>query len=170
MLVVVFLVRQTHGLSHFGNFSGAGVVPGNGEADLLMGMTGLGVHDQTYFGPTTGRRWKIVRPFVEDDWRATPSLTFNLGLAWDMTTPITEIHDRMSDYIFQTGQLLVAEFSGECRAGCDVACVDRCQVDAEEVHQAAGRGRVAHGGAGTGAAPPRTGPGGVFPRRPSSAQ
>ena len=96
----------------FGNFSGAGVAPGNSEADLLMGMTGGAIHDQTYYGPITGRRWKIIRPFVEDDWRATPSLTLNLGLAWDMTTPITEIHNRMSDYIPQTGQLLIAGQNG----------------------------------------------------------
>jgi hypothetical protein len=49
--------------------------------------------------PVTGRRWKIYRPFVEDDWRVTPSLTLNLGLAWDMTTPITEEHNRMANYI-----------------------------------------------------------------------
>ena len=100
----------------FGDFTGAGVVNGNSEADLLMGMTGLGIHDQTYYGPTTGRRWKIIRPFVEDDWRATPSLTLNLGLAWDMTTPITEIHNRMSDYIPQTGQLLIAGQNGVSRS------------------------------------------------------
>jgi hypothetical protein len=96
----------------FGNFSGATVIPGDGEADLLMGMTGLGVHDQTYGGAVTGRRWKIIRPFVEDDWRVTPSLVLNLGLAWDMTTPETEIHNRMSDYIPQTGQLLIAGQNG----------------------------------------------------------
>jgi hypothetical protein len=106
----------------FGDFTGytnpttGAPVAGNSEADLLMGMTGLGVHDQTYYGPTTGRRWKIYRPFVEDDWRATPSLTLNLGLAWDMTTPITEIHNRMSDYIFQTGQLLIAGQDGVGRS------------------------------------------------------
>jgi hypothetical protein len=96
----------------FGNFTGAGVAPGDGEADLLMGMTGLAVHDQTYDGAVTGRRWKIYRPFVEDDWRILPSLTLNLGLAWDMTTPETEIHDRMSDYIPSTGKLLIAGKGG----------------------------------------------------------
>lgn len=108
----------------FGNFSGTskapgdpgGIAPGNSEADLLMGMTGGAIHDQTYYGPITGRRWKIIRPFVEDDWRATPSLTLNLGLAWDMTTPITEIHNRMSDYIPSTGQLLIAGQNGVSRS------------------------------------------------------
>jgi hypothetical protein len=96
----------------FGDFSGAGVAPGNSEADLLLGMTGGAIHDQTYGGPITGRRWKIYRPFVEDDWRATSSLTLNLGVAWDMTTPITEIHNRMANYIPTTGQLLIAGQNG----------------------------------------------------------
>ncbi|MGO9941102.1 MAG: carboxypeptidase regulatory-like domain-containing protein [Terracidiphilus sp.] len=98
----------------FGNFTGAGVAPGNPEADLLMGIVGGAIHDQTYGGPITGRRWKIYRPFVEDDWRVLPSLTLNLGLAWDMTTPITEVHNRMADYIPSTtgGQLLIAGQNG----------------------------------------------------------
>ncbi len=96
----------------FGDFTGAGVAPGNSEADLLMGMTGLGVHDQVYGGAVTGRRWKIYRPFVEDDWRVSPSLTLNLGLAWDMTTPVTEVHNRMADYIPSTGDLLIAGKNG----------------------------------------------------------
>jgi len=98
----------------FGNFSGAGIAPGNPEADLLMGITGGAIHDQTYDGAITGRRWNIIRPFVEDDWRVTPSLTFNLGLAWDLTTPITEAHNRMADYIPSAtgGQLLIAGQNG----------------------------------------------------------
>jgi len=96
----------------FGAFTGVGNAPGNTEADLLMGMTGLGVHDQTYGGAVTGRRWYIYRPFVEDDWRVTPSLTLNLGLAWDMTTPVTEVHNRMADYIPSTGKLLIAGKNG----------------------------------------------------------
>jgi hypothetical protein len=90
---------------------------GNPEADLLLGITGGAIHDQTYDGPVSGRRWKIIRPFVEDDWRVTPSLTLNLGLAWDMTTPETEVDNRMSDYIpsanpAQAGQLLIAGQNG----------------------------------------------------------
>jgi hypothetical protein len=96
----------------FGAFTGVGSAPGNTEADLLMGMTGLGVHDQVYGGAVTGRRWKIYRPFIEDDWRVTPSLTLNLGLAWDMTTPVTEVHNRMADYIPSTGKLLIAGKNG----------------------------------------------------------
>jgi hypothetical protein len=100
----------------FGNFTGAGSAAGNPEADLLMGITGGAIHDQTYDGATTGRRWKIYRPFVEDDWRVTPSLVLNLGVAWDMTTPISEIHNRMANYIPSTGQLLIAGQKGVSRS------------------------------------------------------
>src|ERR1700691_587427 len=47
----------------FGDFTCAGVTAGDSEADLLMGMTGLSEHDQTYDGAIPGRRWKVVRPF-----------------------------------------------------------------------------------------------------------
>jgi len=109
----------------FGDFSGytcpsgstgCTSTPGNASADLLMGITGGAIHDQSYYGPVTGRRWKIIRPFVEDDWRVTPSLTLNLGLAWDMTTPITEVHNRMANYIPSTGQLQIAGQNGVSKA------------------------------------------------------
>jgi hypothetical protein len=104
-----------------GYFSGYGTTPGNPEADLLLGITGGAIHDQTYDGAITGRRWRIYRPFVEDDWRVTPSLTLNLGLAWDMTTPETEVGNRLSDYIPATEQLLIAGQNGVSRsAGIDM--------------------------------------------------
>ena len=93
------------------NFS----VPGNAEADLILGLVGVSEHDQTFNGPVTGRRWKIFRPFVQDDWRITKDLTLNLGLAWDLTSPITEVDNRMANYIPQNGgpgQLLIAGQSG----------------------------------------------------------
>jgi hypothetical protein len=101
-----------NGFNFTGLSSGNTSIAGNPEADFLLGLTGLAIHDQTYDGPVTGRRWKIYRPFVEDDWRATPSLTLNLGLAWDMTTPISEAHGRLANYIPATGQLLVAGQNG----------------------------------------------------------
>jgi len=107
-----------------GNFSGYAdkatsvSIPGNPTADFLMGLVGVSQHDQTFNGPVTGRRWKIYRPFVQDDWRITKDLTLNLGLAWDITNPITEVDGRMADYdpfvnkLFVAGQNGVAQSAG----------------------------------------------------------
>jgi hypothetical protein len=102
-----------------GTFSGysdaVSSIPGNPEADLALGLVGVSEHDQTFNGPVTGRRWKIFRPYVQDDWRITKDLTLNLGLAWDLTTPISEADGRMADFvpaIGGAGQLLVANQNG----------------------------------------------------------
>ena len=72
---------------------------GDDIAGLLIG--GLGVfaaHDQTFLGATTGRRFKMYRPFVQDNWRVTPNLTVNIGLGWALVTPETEVSNRMANY------------------------------------------------------------------------
>ncbi|HXJ96888.1 MAG TPA: carboxypeptidase regulatory-like domain-containing protein [Terriglobia bacterium] len=81
---------------------------GNNMADFLLGLADLGLHDQNFQGAITGRRWKLFRPYFEDTWRVAPNLTVNLGLAWALVTPITEAHNRQSNFNFQTGQFLVA--------------------------------------------------------------
>jgi hypothetical protein len=96
-------------------------VTGDTTADLLLGQVGLGIHDQTFSGATTGRRWKMFRPFVEDDWRVSKDLTLNLGFAWAFTTPITEAQNRQANFDFASGKMYVAG-NPALIAGCTI-CV-----------------------------------------------
>jgi len=98
---------------------GNGTYSGDPEADLILGQFGGAIHDQTYDGATSGRRWKMYRPYVQDNWRATPDLTLNLGLAWSLVTPVTEAQNRQADFNFSTGKYLVA---GPVVSGC-TSCI-----------------------------------------------
>jgi hypothetical protein len=97
-----------------GSATGAG---GNIMADFLLGLPDLALHDQAFQGPTTGRRWTLYRPYVQDDWRLRPNLTLNLGLAWAFVTPVTEVFNRQSNFNLQTGQFLIAGKNASSTAG-----------------------------------------------------
>jgi len=84
-----------------------GQYTGDATADLLMGLAFLRIHDQNFNGDVTGRRWRIFRPYVQDDWRFSKDLTINIGLAWSMATPITEVDGRQANFIPSTGQLMI---------------------------------------------------------------
>lgn len=85
------------------NFTGqfTSQTPGSGEgsalADMLLGQTTTaslstrltGHYRDRYFGA-----------FINDSWRFTPKLTFNLGLRYDLQTPMWEQNNDQSDFIF----------------------------------------------------------------------
>ena len=91
-----------------GFISQNGSATGDNMGDLLLGSLGtFAAHDQTFLGGTVGRRWKLFRPFVQDDWRVSNTLTVNIGLAWALATPETEVENRQSNFDVQTLQWYV---------------------------------------------------------------
>lgn len=55
--------------------------------------------------------------YVQDDWRVNRSLTLNLGVRYDVFTPVTEAHNRLSNFDTSTGKLIVAGVSADSHAG-----------------------------------------------------
>lgn len=66
---------------------------GFGFASFYLGAASNG----TIFLPEyLGWRVKYYAAFVQDDWKLTPKLTANLGMRWEISTPVTEAHSQMS--------------------------------------------------------------------------
>jgi hypothetical protein len=92
-----------------------GTYTGYSEADFFLGLPsymgyGLG------FAGTVGQRNNAIGAFMQDDWRVSSKLTVNVGLRWQVFTPIYEVHDRMTNFGMYSGQIMLAGQGGASRA------------------------------------------------------
>ncbi|MBV8858973.1 MAG: TonB-dependent receptor [Acidobacteria bacterium] len=75
---------------------------GIGLADFLLGYPSGA---QLSNPQVVDSRLKMFSGFVQDDWKATPKLTFNLGLRYDYATWPYEGRDRLTNFDPETGQV-----------------------------------------------------------------
>lgn len=61
--------------------------------------------------PSQYRTWE-PSVFFQDDWHAAKNLTLNLGVRYDVYTPFTERHGRLSNFTLASGALLIPGQNG----------------------------------------------------------
>ena len=71
----------------------------------IGGVTGL-----------AGQRQFRNSAFVQDDWKATPSLTVNLGMRWEYDQPILEVNNKQANINVATKTVVLAGQNGNSRA------------------------------------------------------
>lgn len=72
-----------------------GVESGNGFASFLLGY----VDTASLYVPTLATQYirqKYIASHVNDSWKATPKLTLNFGVRWDISTPTREKYNNWS--------------------------------------------------------------------------
>ncbi|HTE88929.1 MAG TPA: carboxypeptidase regulatory-like domain-containing protein [Terriglobales bacterium] len=117
---VTTYLAGTNGRTGFMNFSGrftagpdqlavAGGGTGAGEADFFLGLPdsfGRGVGSTG----TWGQRGNVFGVYFQDDWRATDTLTLNLGLRYENHSPWVEVQNRQVNFAPISGQI---QFAGQ---------------------------------------------------------
>jgi hypothetical protein len=86
-----------------GGFTFAGDFTGNAVADMLLGYhSGAGVFQPAAFSlpDATGNprqyNFTYVAPYLQDDWKVSSRLTFNMGVRWDYRSTPYETNNRMA--------------------------------------------------------------------------
>jgi hypothetical protein len=83
---------------------------GSGLAGMLFGFPNSGSRNylqQTYF--VTDGEWA---GYAQDDWKATPRLTINAGLRYEVYTPEAERHNRLANFDWTTLAFIYAGQNG----------------------------------------------------------
>ncbi len=114
------LRRREHGFyqvqNPHGDFFYTGQFTGDSLADFLIGYT------QSLFRDTQtgafGMRWWEFGTYLMDDYRVSNKLTLNLGVRYDVYTPMVEQHNRLANFDFQTGYFVAPGVTpGTSRSG-----------------------------------------------------
>lgn len=97
-----------------GSFSFNSLYSGSPESNFLLGLpTQIGAGT---LGSEWGQRNNVFAGFIQDDWKVTEKLTFNLGLRYETHTPFVEAHNKEVNWDPQTGVFELPGQNGENNA------------------------------------------------------
>jgi len=88
---------------------------GSALASFLMGYPTSAYRDGQK--GSFGMRWTEFSAYIMDDFQATPKLTLNLGLRYDLFTPPVEQENRLANFDFSSGQFVSPTMSGVSASG-----------------------------------------------------
>ncbi len=103
-------IENAQSTSGTGSFSFNTRPTGFALANFLQG-TVYQVSRIAQLSPRYLRTWE-PSAFVQDDWRITRFLTLNLGLRYDIFTPVTDAHGHISNFDPATASLIVPGVNG----------------------------------------------------------
>jgi hypothetical protein len=110
-------VRERQDYVYQGNngalgFLSIGTATGSGLADFWLGNVVGGTQSLRDTGGVVSNpaelRGNIFGGYVQDDWRATPTLTVNLGLRFEDHTPLYEVNNRVVNFGLYSGTIYTA--------------------------------------------------------------
>jgi outer membrane receptor protein involved in Fe transport len=84
---------------------------GIGFADFLLGLPASSSKSAAPQG-VPYESYGEYGGFIQDQWRVSKRLTVNLGLRYDLFTPVKERHNRQSDFFLGSGTLVLAGQNG----------------------------------------------------------
>jgi hypothetical protein len=84
-----------------GDYDIGGYITGSAVGDMLEGIAS-GAEQQTTLSFPNFRSWE-PSVYAQDDWRAFPWLTVNLGVRYDIYTPFTDAHGEFSNFNYAEG-------------------------------------------------------------------
>ena len=83
-------------------------LPGSPVADLYLGY----LNNTNIRRGVNGPDWRQVAmgAFFNDDWKATPRLTMNLGVRWEVNQMPFDVNDRMGSYNLDLNKVVLSSF------------------------------------------------------------